>query len=91
MVGAMLLRGRLRGPAWFAPPGAKSKSVSSLLRMKPPAMMRLPNGASTLVVMDATLPCASTMTKWLVPGTSACPTGAVRRPRGPMSFAFSFK
>ena len=55
-VGAMLLRGRLRGSTSLRPPGAKSKSVSSLLRRKPRTMMRLPKVASMVLVIETTSP-----------------------------------
>ncbi len=90
MVGAMLLRGRLRGPTWFGPPGAKSKSVSSLLSRKPRTMMRLPKPDSMVVVMATASPFSSTIEKWLVP-FSLSPGSARPIARSPMSAARCFK
>jgi hypothetical protein len=91
MVGAMLERGRFPGAISFGPPGVKSKSVSWLLRRKPRTMMRLPNVASIVVVIDATLPSASTIEMWLVPAASVSPGRARRIERSPMRPALFFK
>ncbi len=83
----MLLRGRLPGATSFAEPGTKSKSVSWLLSRNPLTMMRLPNVASIVVVIEATLPSASTMEKWLVPTASVSPGTARRIERSPIRLA----
>ena len=54
----------------FSSVGASEKSVSWLLRTKPPTVRFEPNTDSTVVVIDTTLPDASTTTKWLVPADS---------------------
>jgi hypothetical protein len=54
----------------FSSFGASEKSVSWLLRTKPPTVRFEPNTDSTVVVMDTTFPAASTTTKWLVPADS---------------------
>ena len=58
--------------------GAKAKSVNWLFSTKPPTVRPEPNTDSTVVVIDTTLPSASTTTKWLVPADSL----VVSRPRG---------
>jgi hypothetical protein len=68
-------RGRLPGATAFAtgrPPSTATyeKSVSWLLRKKPPTARPEPNSDSTDVVIETTLPCGSTTTKWLVPDAS---------------------
>ena len=73
IVGDIALRGRLRGATALAAGvpsdcfGAKEKSVSWLLRKKPPTMRPSPKMLSTVVVMETTLPHWSTTTKWVVP------------------------
>ena len=79
------------GATEFAEPGVKSKSVSSLLRRNPRTMMRLPNVASIVVVIEATLPSASTIVRWLVPAASVSPGRATRMERSPISFALESK
>src|SRR5258708_40178009 len=54
----------------FSSVGASEKSVSWLLRTKPPTVRFEPNTDSTVVVIDTTLPDASTTTKWLGPAGS---------------------
>ena len=60
-LGAIELRGRLRpstrlatGRPWRS--GRKEKSVNSLLSKKPPAIRRLPNPDSIVVVIETALP-----------------------------------
>jgi hypothetical protein len=53
--------------------GAEGKSVSSLLSRKPCVISREPKPFSMVVVIESTLPSASTMEMWLVEGNSiAC-------------------
>ena len=52
--------------------------MSWLLSTKPPTVRPEPNTDSTVVVIDTTLPSASTTTKWLVPADSV----VASRPRG---------
>ncbi len=85
IVGAIELRGRLPGSTRLATGrpfygGRKEKSVSSLLSRKPPAMSRLPKPVSMVVVIDRALPSASTMTRWLVPGSFSLASGASSAP-----------
>src|SRR5690606_2978361 len=80
MVGAMEERGRLLGSTRLATsalplPGRNEKSVSWLLSRKPAATWREPKPFSIDEVIEATLPSASTMTKWLVDGSSALMPG----------------
>ncbi len=70
-------RGRLPPATAFATgrPAASTavneKSVSWLFRKNPPTARPEPNSDSTEVVIEITSPWSSTMTKWLVPGTSS--------------------
>ena len=82
-------RGRLPGAAALAAGapsfsvGEKLKSVSWLLRKKPPTMRPEPKTLSTVVVIETTLPAASTMTKCEVPAASSVASGANATGRDP--------
>ena len=89
MVGDIALIGRLPGAGALATgfpsrAGSKEKSVSSLLRKNPFAIISEPNTYSTVVVIDTTSPELSTTERWLVPGSCGVRCGAngvVRRRR----------
>ncbi len=90
MVGVIEERGRLPGSTRLAigTPScwlAKEKSVSSLFSRKPPAISREPKPFSMVEVMESTLPAASTMTRWVVEGSSSATSSA----RGGAAMAWS--
>ncbi len=81
MVGDIALIGRLPGPGALATglpsrSASNEKSVSSLLRKKPFAIISEPKTNSMVVVIETTWPKSSTMEKWLVPGNCGVRCGA---------------
>ncbi len=75
-VGDMDDRGRRPGPMALATGGAsgsyaRAKSVNSLLSRKPAAQRWVPNGASTVAVMETALPSLSMIDKCVVPDASS--------------------